>query len=186
MIFKVNEVLTDETSGFRIEILTSSTLGGLFNLIATEENGNELIVPHNRLSNYVKLRVEIPPHKVINNIEIFSEYVETDSPLRVGTYQNGQLTTKIYDTGFVKHYRLKKLAADAVKNLGDIELHVRAFRQEQGRIVWTDWKQAVVNKNLDVTNKVDFEGYRYFQFKILFRSKHAEMRLNSIDLEVIE
>ena len=186
MIFKVNEVLTDETSGFRIEILTSSTLGGLFNLIATEESGNKLIVPHNRLSNYVKLRVEMPPHKVINNIEIFSEYVETDSPLRVGTYQNGQLTTKIYDTGFVKHYRLKKLAADAVKNLEDIELHVRAFRQEQGRIVWTDWKQAVINKNLDVTNKVDFEGYRYFQFKILFRSEHAEMRLNSIDLEVIE
>ncbi|MCY8890575.1 hypothetical protein P8918_13455 [Bacillus spizizenii] len=185
MIFKVNEVLTKSTSGFRIEVHTSDTSSGRYNLIAAEDNTNVLVVPQNRLSNYIRVKVDMPPGKVINNLEIYSEYIETDSPLRIGNYQNGQLLTKIYDSGFGKHYAIKGFGVESVSELGKIDVEVRAFRQDDNRLVWTNWKQLQLNEELEVTNSVEFEDYRFFQFRISIRSEHASMKLNNIDLEVI-
>lgn len=185
MIVKINEVLLDATTGFRIEVYTSERPGGMYNLIAVEEEGNTLIVPYNRLSNYIKVKVDMPPNKVINNLEVYSEYIETESPLRVGEYENGQLTTKVYDSGFEKHYLVKRFIADQVTKPEFIDVSVRAFRQGDNRLVWTDWKPLQLNENLEVTNNIEFEGYRYFQFMIALRSNVASIKLNNIELEVI-
>jgi hypothetical protein len=185
MIVKVNEMLTDATSGFRIEVYTSERSGGMYNLVAVEEDENVLVIPSGRLSNYIKVKVDMPPHKVINNLEVYSEYIETESPLRVGEYENGQLLTKIYDSGFEKHYSVKRFVADEIAQPEQIELSVRAFRQEGDRLVWTDWKPLVLNEDLTVTNSVEFEDYRFFQFQIALRSNLASIKLNNIELEVI-
>jgi len=185
MIVKVNEMLLDTTTGFNVEVYTSERSGGMYNLIAVEENSNTLVVPYGRLSNYIKVKVDIPPHKVINNLEVYSEYIETESPLRVGEYENGQLLTKIYDTGFTKDYLIKAFIADEVVKPEFIDISVRAFRQDSDRLVWTEWKPLMLNENLEVTNSVEFEDYRFFQFQISLRSNLASIKLNNIELEVI-
>lgn len=185
LIVKINEVLLNETSGFKIEVYTSEAPNRNFSLAATQDAGNVLIVPGRKVNNYVKIRIEAPPYKVINNLEVYSEYMETEKPLRIGEYANGELVTKVFDSGFEKHYQLKQIHASYVHTPEAIEIEARAFRYKDDRLVWTDWKKIEMDEKMNILFPVEFEGYRYFQFKIILKNKEAEIKLDSIDLEVI-
>lgn len=184
LLLKINDVLLDATGNMKIEILTSGYRDRNYRLVGSAE-GNILTVAQKYLSNYVKFRIEMPPEKIINNIELYANYAETNTPLPVNRYRNGELITKVYDAGAIRHYKLSNIIVEHIKGLEHMEFSVRGLRQEGDRSVWTEWKNIQLNDELEVTNEVEFQDYRYFQFRIALNNEHAELKIDRIDFEVI-
>ena len=190
LLFKVNDVMFDNMKNFRIRLLTSSNAITGFKEVSMHLD-NIGAIDGDKLSSYVKLIVEMPPNKVINNIELFSEYLSDannnppEIPVISGTY-----TSKVLDGQYNARFIIKNLGFELTKSdMNNISFLVRASKENANDTVWTDWKTLKFTKNEDkqyvLDSRIVFEGYRYFQFKTVLNGVNASVKIKYLDLEVI-
>lgn len=186
LIVKVNDVTLNMLSGFKIIALTSDASNSGFNVVNSLENTNTLQVFRNKLSTYMKVRVEMPDGHVINNIEVFAEYAETDAPLRITTNRSGDMITKVYDTGYMAKFKIRGLDAKELNLPNKIRVQIRACREDAEHAVWTEWKNLNLDSNMKaIGDLLVFENYRLFQFKICLDDEQAKIAVGSFNFEVV-
>ena len=165
--------------GIRIYVYTSNERNGQYRLYTFLEN-NYGFVYGDYISRYIKIKLEIPRNKVVDNLTVYAEYKTDDKNIiRAETLNTGYLTSNIFDSQECLKYKVSNIDVDDISDIQDIEISIRAAGNNIN--VWTDWKEI----NLTKSNNITFNNARYFQIKILLKSKYAYVKFNNIDLEVI-
>ena len=62
-------------------------------------------------------------------------------------------------------------------------MYIRGSKENAKNNIWTEWKRIYIENNI-VTNDIEFEDYRFFQFKVILLSKDSKIKISYIDLEV--
>jgi len=184
LVFEINDVLFDNMKGFTIRILTSDTLLGDYRIVSTHKDDIGYVRGSN-LSNYVKLKIDMPGGKIINDISIYLEYKSTkEAAPKATTANSGTFITGVLDTHYSAKYKVKGISIESISNINDVDIQIRGAKENYAGEVWTDWK-AIKLDNDGITNNVVFDGYRFFQAKITLKNKNAFVKLKHIDLEVV-
>lgn len=179
LIFKVNDIDLDELNDIKIYVYTSNERNGQYRLY-TFFNNNYGFVYGDYISRYIKVKLEIPKGKVVNNLCIYAEYKsEENNIIKAETLNTGYLTSNIFDSQECLRYKVSNIDVEDISDLKDIEVSIRAAGNNIN--IWTDWQTI----KLKETNNIIFNNARYFQIKILLKSKYAYIKFNNIDLEVI-
>lgn len=179
VIFKVNDIAMDSMTGFKIDMYQMQTVNSapmrcnLFNSsFSTINHSKDLIYP------YIKLSVDMPIKKVIDNIEVYVEYKSTeDYAPSVSAYGSGTFISKVFDAKYSADYRLKEISTDG--DTSNVDLYIRAAKSNSKLNVWTDWKK------ID-GNNMRFNDYEFFQIRADLKSIDSKIKINYFDLEVIE
>jgi hypothetical protein len=183
---KVNDVMIDGLTGFKITILSADQSNGRFNEVNSLEGTNTLQTFRNKLLSYVKIRVEMPANRVINNIELFAEYAEIGTPLRITTNRYGDMITKVYDTGYMAQFKFRGIDFKEVNLPNKVRIQIRACREDADHAVWTTWKDLRLDSNMkSIGDALVFEDYRLFQFKVCLDDELAQIVISSFNLEVV-
>lgn len=192
-LFKINNVMFDNMKGFKVKILTADNVNSSFKEVS-QHLDNIGAISGDKLLSYVKLMVEMPLNKVINNIELFIEYLsnEVDTPSEMSVL-SGTYTSKVLDAGYNERFIIKNLnISDANQSSKNYIFQVRASKENDERTTWTDWKEIVlksdhenINATSNIKNRIVFDGYRFFQFRAVLKGEDTLIKLNYMDLEVI-
>lgn len=190
LVFKINNVLFDNMTNFKTKVLTSTNSTTGFKEISTSLD-NMGSINSDKLSSYIKLVVEMPPNKVIDSIELFTEYLsdKNNNPIEIPVL-NGIYTSKVLDTQYSSRYLVESLKADfGMTSHKNIIFEIRASKENHDNTVWTTWKKIDVILEEDgstrVTSRVVFDDYRYFQFRMTLKGVNASVKIKQLDLEVI-
>ena len=184
---KLNRMLVDPMRNFNIRLLTAADQNGTnAKEINVSKKTNLLEFGATFLHPFVQIVVEMPPERVIENIEIYTRYVEEQAAaLHVAQNYFGSMTTKIYNTAVAANYRPKYMRG-SVTRPDDITIYVRGYRQDEDHGTWTKWYPCNFDKHMIFSDQTHtFEGYQYFQFKINITDMNASIKIDEIILEVI-
>lgn len=185
LYIKLNDVLVDGFRFFNIHVQTASTQNGdNMREVLLDKKINMVSIGSADLDSFVRIVVEIPAARVIENIEIYARYAENAKhDLHVLPRQEGSIITKVYDLVTSANYRLRRIEGSAT-NLKNIEISVRGCREDDNSIVWTDWYPAKLNNRLGFSDSHVFQDYRYFQLKIEINDTSASIKIDNIVFEV--
>lgn len=186
LFYKINNVNFSEMQNFKVTILTSPTIDGDFVPVSnhTENIGYSY---GDYLAKYVKLHIEIPKNKVIDTIEVFSEYKSTseDAP-KAFTVSSGYLESIVYDAQYSANYRIRNITIKDMSHANDVVISIRAARNKYSTDVWLPYKQINIDENGKILGSdIIFEDARFFQVKIQLKTKEAFINIENIELEVI-
>jgi hypothetical protein len=185
LIFKINDIDIDRMSGFNIIAYTSNTYNDNYIPIGNFTS-NKGSIHGATLMQYVKFKIEIPPNKVLNNIDVFVEYKSSaENPLKLPLHESGYIESKIYDLQETLDYRLKDLGIDDISNINDIELYIRASRDIEKLEIWHNWERIHIDENLKLKEYLKFYDVRFIQIKILLKTRQSFIKFNHLDVEVI-
>lgn len=185
IIVKANEIGFDDMRGFKIQILSSNTREGVYMPINTF-NDNYGYVYGDALLKYIKIKVTMPDNKFLNNLNIYAEYKSTESNApKVLMPSSGELITKIYDAQYSADYRIREISIADISNINDVEIQVRASKEDYSADVWHPWETLELKHNLTLKNELKFYGTRFFQIKVLLKTSNAFIKINNIDIEVM-
>lgn len=185
LAFKINNVMFNEMKDLKVTVLTSSNSNQGFKKVSQHLSNMDIISGKN-LKSYIKILVEMPTNKVINNIEIFAEYLSNDvyHPNNVPTLE-GVYISKVLDINYTERYKVKDINfSDNNLPITNYVFEIRASKENNENTVWTDWKTIDLKED-NSFNRIVFEDYRYFQFRLKLKGENASIKLNYIDLEVI-
>lgn len=190
IVFKINDVMFSNMKNFKVKVLTSNNSTTGFKEISIHLD-NIGAISGDKLSSYVKLIVEMPSNKVINNIELFIEYLSdaNNNPPEVPVI-NGNYYSKILDAQYNARYLIKDMNFELGNvDISNVLFFVRATKENSENTVWTDWKllKFIRNEenNLVLDSRIVFEGYRYFQFRTTLKGANASVKIKNLDIEVI-
>lgn len=180
---KVNDVMIDNFTNFTIQ-LNAAGIDKEYRKINVQRKTNLLETSISASYSYLQTDINLPPNKVINNVEVYALYGETNSNLYVHTYDEGSVTTKIYDVGFTANYSLSGLSGTA-ENVDKIDLFMRGLKEDtQNHEVFTEWYKCELNTDLNIVgNPHIFNSYRLFQFKLNFKSQDAAVKIDEFILK---
>ena len=185
IIVKANEIGFDDMRGFKIQILSSNTREGVYMPINTF-NDNYGYVYGDELLKYIKIKVTMPDNKFLNNLNIYAEYKSTEANApKVLMPSSGELITKIYDAQYSTDYRIREISISDISNINDVEIQVRASKEDYSADVWHPWQTLELKHNLTLKNELKFYGTRFFQIKVLLKTSNAFIKINNIDIEVM-
>lgn len=185
LIFKLNDIELDNMSGFKVVVYTSGTYDGDYSPIGTFTS-NKGYVPGQNLMEYIKFKIEIPPHKILHNMHVFAEYTSSEENLlKLPLHESGYIISKIYDLQDILNYRLKDLGIEDISNINDIDIYIRASRDIDKLEVWHEWQKINITDDLNLKDYLKFYDVRFMQIKILIKSRKAYVKFNHLDVEVI-
>lgn len=185
VIVKANEIGFDDMRGFKIQILSSNTREGVYMPINTF-NDNYGYVYGDALLKYIKIKITMPDNKFLNNLNIYAEYKSTEANApKVLMPSSGELITKIYDAQYSTDYRIREISIADISNINDVEIQVRASKEDYSADVWHPWQTLELKHNLTLKNELKFYGTRFFQIKVLLKTSNAFIKINNIDIEVM-
>lgn len=185
VIVKANEIGFDDMRGFKIQILSSNTREGVYMPINTF-NDNYGYVYGDALLKYIKIKITMPDNKFLNNLNIYAEYKSTEANApKVLMPSSGELITKIYDAQYSTDYRIREISIADISNISDVEIQVRASKEDYSADVWHPWQTLELKHNLTLKNELKFYGTRFFQIKVLLKTSNAFIKINNIDIEVM-
>ena len=184
LFIKVNDILIEKMSGFAIRAMASTARDGHYQVVLEQENTNIAQLFKTKLAPYLQIEVDMPAETVINTIEIYAEYAETDAPLHVVPEEGGELVSKVYNTAYAASYQLSQIEG-TFSNMKDIDVYIRGCRRDTGHEVWTKWYKEALNDNASTLTPHTFEKYQLFQFKLILKSSKAKCSIKNFVLEVI-
>ncbi len=185
IIIKANEIGFDNMRGFKIQILSSNTRNGVYMPINTFSD-NHGYVYGDALLKYIKIKVIIPDNKYLNNLNIYAEYKSTEANApKVVTPSSGILLSKIYDTQNSTNYKIRDINISDISNINDVEIQVRAAREDYSADVWHPWVTLKLNNKNILTEDCKFYNTRFFQVRVILKSSNAYVKIKNIDIEVM-
>ena len=171
--------------GFKIQILSSNTRNGVYMPINTFSD-NHGYVYGDALLKYIKIKVIIPDNKYLNNLNIYAEYKSTEANApKVVTPSSGILLSKIYDTQNSTNYKIRDINISDISNINDVEIQVRAAREDYSADVWHPWATLKLNNKNILTEDCKFYNTRFFQVRVILKSSNAYVKIKNIDIEVM-
>lgn len=185
VIMKINNLPIEEMQGCRVDLYQGQTINGSFYPCELQlGKDKQLNYASDIMYPYIKLSVEIPKFKVIENIDICLEHISTDANAPVENItEKGQFISEVYDSRSAQNYVLKSIGIEDV--LGDVSLFIRGSKADSDVEVWTDWKDIKLDDDKQIRTNIAFDGYRYFQIKVALNNKDAKIKLKYFDLEVV-
>jgi hypothetical protein len=185
LIVKINDVEIEQMYGFNTIAYTSNTSDENYIPIGSSKD-NKFYLLDKSLLNYVKFKIEMPPNKVINNIEVFIEYISSEENyLRLPLQESGYIISKIYDLQEISNYRLKDLNIADISNINDVEIYIRASRDIEKLEVWHKWERIKIKDDLTLKEYMMFFDVRFMQLKIQLKTRKSYIKFNHLDIEVI-
>jgi hypothetical protein len=184
VIYKINDLPFTALNGFTPTVYQSKYYNGPFTACYQDYNSNSSIgIISNLLNSYIQLSINIPKSKVINNIEFFVEYKSNEeySPIET-VYSNGFFISNVLDSHYSTYYKVKSIDIESQEGL--IDLYIRGAKEGSELSVWTDWHKISVN-DTEITNDLYFNEYRFFQLKVQLNETSSKIKINSINLEVV-
>ena len=119
------------------------------------------------------------------SIAVEYKSTEKESPADM-TVLSGTYTSKVLDAQYNERYLLTDFNfEDNNRDLSHYIFLIRASKNNNQQTVWTDWKTIELNDDNSIKNRIIFDGYRYFQFKIILKGEDTSIKINNLDLEVI-
>lgn len=183
---KINNLLVDGMKYFTVNAFITNAPDSPLRSIGKVQKTNLASFVGSQLDSYLQFEIEMDPNKIIDSVEVYARYAETGlQPLRVEDYHEGSIVTKVYDTGSLNNYKLKRLDG-VIEQQRYLSLYMRGCRQDINSIVWTDWYQVSIDSNLNVTGYPHvFDNYRLFQFRMDFGSSNVKADIKNFVLEVV-
>ena len=194
LFIKVNDVLIDNMDNFKITLLGTSNkkrkdieLGSTFN--------HYIFAYGKDLPRFVKAQIEIPENCIVDKIEFLAEYKsdKNNAPV-INVPSTGSIVSPVYDAQQALIYDVKNININDISNINDVDIYIRAMTEDNTAGIWSKWNKLNLTSLNDKvmydsvkTEKVSFNNIpaRYFQFKIVLKSKNAYINLDSIDIEVV-
>ena len=137
---------------FDIVVTTCSEYNGTYVPCGSIYRTNKFHIDRRYLETYIKLKIEMPAYKYIDDIAIFAEYTSTnDDPLRLVAKQNGYIESKIYDLQEVTNCFVKSIDINEVGNINDVNIYIRSSKDNERLDIWNSWREVKLNKDLNVT-----------------------------------
>ena len=185
VIIKANEIGFDDMRGFKIQVLSSNTRDGVYMPINTF-NDNYGYVYGDSLLKYIKIKVTMPDNKYLNNLYIYAEYKSTESNApKVITPSSGVLMSKIYDAQYSADYKIRDINISDVSNINDVEIQVRASKEDYSADVWHPWQTLELKSTNALKGECKFYDTRFFQVRVILKSSNAYIKIKNIDIEVM-
>ena len=194
LFVKVNDVLIDNMNDFKISILSTGNKQQLDYDVITSK-GNYAYAYGDELYKYVRAQIEIPEGCVVDKIEFLAEYKSDKDNAPVLTVPStGNLISPVYDSQESLIYNIKNINIKDISNISDVEVYIRTMKEDNTSGVWSDWNELKLitkNNKTMLSDKQDdytfkYTPVRFFQFKVVLKSKNAYVHLDSIDIEVRE
>ena len=89
----------------------------------------------------------MPPNKVINNVEVYARYSESEyATPRINRNNSGSFISKIYDTTYEANFVPLKLIG-SIQNIKYVNLFMRGYKSNKDSEVWTDWYECQIDAN---------------------------------------
>ena len=185
LFFKINNINFENMKDIKVTIFVSNTRNGVYTP-CTFFNNNYGFVYGDYLAKYIKIRLDIPKNKVVDNYVLFAEYKSdgTNYPKAL-TPSSGELLSKVFDTQETANYRTKSIKIDKVSNINDVEISIRAARDEYSADVWLPWKTVELDNNLKIKTPAILESARFFQIRVKLKTKDAYIKFKYLDIEVM-
>lgn len=185
LFFKINNINFENMKDIKVTIVVSNTKDGIYTP-CTFFNNNYGFVYGDYLGKYIKIKLEIPKNKVIDNFVLFAEYKSdgTNYPKAL-TPSSGELLSKVFDAQETSNYRTRSIKIDKVSNISDVEISIRAARDEYSADVWLPWKTIEIDENLKIVTPATFESARFFQVKVKLKTRDAYIKFKYLDIEVM-
>lgn len=182
----INNVVINEMSGFNIKLLTSNSIDNNFNKLFSVDKSNILEMTVANIFDYIKIKIELPPHKIINDLSIYATYFEgeTTSP-KINRNNEGFLITKVYDTTYEDKFILSKIDCN-ITNKEYFKFYIRGYKKDNMSEVFTQWYECIFDDKFNCTNAHIFENYRFFQFKIDINNANTVVKINNIYMKVVK
>lgn len=185
IIIKINDIELEAMQNFLSYVYTSNELSGNYIAACPAQYHNKFYINKAFLNKYIKLKINMPARKYINNITIYIEYVSSNEhPLPIITKQSGYIESKIYDLQEVTNCIVKAIDIKDVSNINDIEIYIRSSRDNERLDVWSNWKRIYINEDFKITNSINFIDTRFLQYKIVVKNRNAYVKFKSIDVEI--
>lgn len=185
IIVKLNEIGFDDMRGMKMQILSSNTRDGSYMPINTF-NDNYGYVYGDSLLKYIKIRITIPDNKYINKLNVYAEYKSTEANApKVLMPSSGELLSKVYDAQYSTDYKIRDINIDSISNINDIEIQIRASKEDYSADVWHPWKTLELKDLKSLKREIHFYDTRFFQIKVLLKTSNAFIKINNIDIEVM-
>ena len=185
IIIKINDIELNAMSGFSSCIYTSDEKYGTYIPCCNLQYENKFNIPANFLRSYIKLRVDIPVYKYINNITIFVEYFSTnDNPMPITAAQTGYIESRVYDLQQESNCIVKSIDIQDISNINDIDIYIRASKDNERLDVWSNWRKININDDLKIINTINFLNTRFLQYKIIVKNRSGYIKFKSIDVEI--
>ena len=93
--------------------------------------------------------------------------------------------SKIYDTQNSTDYKIKDINISDISNINDVEIQVRAAREDYSADVWHPWQTLKLNNRNILINECKFYNTRFFQVRVILKSSNAYVKIKNIDIEVM-
>lgn len=180
---KINDICFEEMKNFSITVLTSTSEKDNYYTVGVERENNIIKIDGPKIKRFVKMVIEIPKNKVIENISLFGEYKEGLDNIRVRTYTHGDMISKVYDVGARANFQFKRVLVE--DSTDKVSVYVRGIKQNNIDSAATEWKKLHLDEEGNVTNFVVFEDYEMFQFKVALEAETSAIKINGYELEVI-
>lgn len=195
LFVKVNDILIDSMDKFKITILSTKDKRSSDVEILTL-NDNCAFVYGYDLYKFVKVKIEIPEGCVIDKIEILAEYKsdKDNAPVLV-TPNAGELISPVFDSQQSSIYTVKNININDISNINDVDIYVRTMTEGNTSYIWSKWNklELKIENGKAVFDNINTESLsfkytpvRFFQFKIVLKSKDAYIDFDSLDIEVKE
>jgi hypothetical protein len=137
------------------------------------------------LDKYIKLKINIPAYKLIDNISVFAEYISTDNnPLHLIAKRSGYIESKIYDLQDEYDCVVKSIDLLDISNINDVDIYIRSSRHADRLDIWNEWRLININTKYKITNSISFKNARFFQFKVVLKHRNAYIKFNGINIEI--
>ena len=184
-VVKINDVFADELKGFVISVYSSVSRKGGYNKIFSVKDSNIAELPKHLLNNYVKIEIEAKQGKIINSIDVYAKYIESDeSILAVFAKEAGSLVTKIYDLGTAARFKLNNIEFES-NQPQNVQFYIRGCRENRQDFEFTQWHKYEQDKTQRELNPVILDNYELLQFKIELTGKDTKALIHGFDMEVL-
>ena len=185
IIVKINDVEINPMSGFSSFVYTSDNESGNYISCCGTQYDNKFNVTNEFLRSYIKIRINMPMYKYINNITVFVEYFSTnENPMPIITTQTGYIESKIYDLQQESNCVVRSIDIEDISNINDIDIYIRSSRDSERLDVWSNWKKIQIDDGLNIINAVNFLNTRFLQYKIVIKNRSGYIKFKNIDVEI--
>ena len=128
----------------------------------------------------------MPKGRVINNIEIYVRYAETENgALHIVRNTYGTLQSKVYDATYAANLQPVRIDGD-VNDPDNIRLFVRALKEEGEQEQWTIWYECDIDSDLSIKDGHIFNGYRHYQFELAMYGEDTTAKIRNVVCKVVE
>ena len=180
ILYFIGKINTLSSDVFKITVLGSDSYYGTFSTIGVIEDSCFTLINNEKLTQYIRLRIDMPANTEISSIDVYNIFNETDDvkiPSLIET--SGVLISRLLMVSDKNSYNIDSIDGD-IK--GDVRISVRTLRKNGIDSNFTQWKELYKNGKIIpvAVNNTDT-----FQFRIELLAPDASVLINKIGLTTI-